>query len=204
MSATLEARVTLYNKHKETTLREMVAVDHFSDTVPPSLVDQWLLALDPDPVRAATFKLPPEIKGFYGGDLRASIPIELAHDCYKYIVYETQDREKIVKYAERMMLAIGLLDLERLERENVDLAGLALWHKTLALVRVVDTEVANAASKFSHTGQSLMETLEQYARVRAESKLPDAKLPLPERLRARLLSIAQELRNEAAVGVLVE
>jgi len=206
MSATLKARIALYDKHKDTTLREIVAIDHFSNTVPPSLVDQWLLALDPDPDRAHLFKLPLGIKGFYGGDLRASIPIELAHDCYKYIVYETEDREKTAKYAGRMLLAIGLLDLERLEREDVDLAGLALWHKALALVRLVGVELVKVdpqtSAGLAYTGQDLFETLEQYARIRARSQLPDAKLPLPERLKARLLSTAHELGNETATELL--
>ncbi|KAH7014424.1 uncharacterized protein B0I36DRAFT_338718 [Microdochium trichocladiopsis] len=169
----------------------MVAIDHFSDTVPPSLVDKWLLALDPDP--SHTFALPPEVKGFYGGDLRASIPIELAHDCYKYIVHETQDRTKIVKYARRMLLAIGLLDLDALEAGDVNLAGLALWHRALALVRIAEEDDG---------GQELAETLRRYEGVRARSALSDAKLPQPGRLKARLLASAKELDNGTVVSCL--
>ncbi|KAH7029933.1 uncharacterized protein B0I36DRAFT_244909 [Microdochium trichocladiopsis] len=189
----LELRIALYNQHRDTTLREMVAIDHFSDTVPPSLVDKWLLALNPDPSHA--FFLPPEVKGFYGSDLRASILIELAHDCYKYIMHETQDRAKIAKYTGRMLLAIRLLDLGALEAEDVNLAGLALWHRALALVRIAEGSDDGGQ-------EELAETLRRYEGVRARSMLSDAKLPQPGRLKARLLASAKELDNKTVVACL--
>ena len=110
-------------------IREIIEVDHFSNTVPDSIVDLWLTALDPE----SKISLPADVKGFYGGDLRASIPIELAHDCYKYVMHET-DKDKVNKYANRMLIVLSLLDMDKLLNKDANLAGLAVaallrdWH----------------------------------------------------------------------------
>ncbi|KXJ87955.1 hypothetical protein Micbo1qcDRAFT_207713 [Microdochium bolleyi] len=185
--STMKSPCEIYVHHKGE-LRDMIAVDHFSNAVPLSLIDQWLLILDPDPDNRVA--LPPGIKGFYGGDLRASIPIELAHDCYKYIVHETKDRDQIAKYAGRMLIAVALLDLNDLETKDANLAGLALWHKALAQVRLAGE------------ADGLADTLRMYERVRRESTLPDAKLPRPGRLKARLLTVAEQLGLDGAIQCL--
>ncbi|TPX08076.1 uncharacterized protein E0L32_010276 [Thyridium curvatum] len=173
-----------YDKHKDT-LRDIITVDHFSNTIPDSIVDLWLAALDP----GSRIALPAGVKGFYGGDLRSSIPIELAHDSYKYVVHETQDRAKVAKYARRMLLAISLLDLDSLARRDANLAGLALWHKALAQARLSDSDSA----------AQLAGTLKQYEALRPQASLPDAKLPRSERLKTRLLAVAQDLGNAETV-----
>ncbi|CRJ99699.1 hypothetical protein BN1723_008691 [Verticillium longisporum] len=112
-------------------LRDIIEVDHFSNTVPESIVSLWLNALDP----TNKTLLPRDVKGFYGGDLRASISIELAHDCYKYVMHET-DKTKVDKYANRMLIALSLLDMDELSKKDANLAGLALWHTALAQARL--------------------------------------------------------------------
>lgn len=193
---TMNSPAEVYALHRDT-LRDMIAVDHFSNSVPPSIVDQWLLALDPRPGNSAV-NLPPEIKGFYGGDLRASIPIELAHDCYKHIVHETADRGKVAKHASRMLVALSLLDLDELEARDANLAGLALWHWLLALVRLASEDGAGVGS-----GRALADVLRRYERVRHRSTLSDARLPRPGRLKARLLAVARELGIQSSVDCLV-
>ncbi|KAH7323230.1 hypothetical protein B0I35DRAFT_407612 [Stachybotrys elegans] len=173
-----------YLSHKAT-IREIIAVDHFSNTVPDSIVDLWLRALDPE----GRVPLPPGVKGFYGGDLRSSIPIELAHDCYKYVMHET-DTAKVEKYANRMLVVLALLDMEKLSTADANLAGLALWHKALAQAR--------------HPVQAmgLKDTLEQYGVVRPRASLSDAKLPQMPRLVARLLAAAEQTGNDEAAECL--
>jgi hypothetical protein len=166
-----------YDLHKET-LRDIIAVDHFSNAVPPSLVDLWVAALDP----IGKTPLPPSGRGFYNGDLRSSIPIELAHDSYKYVVHET-DQEKATRYASRMLVALSLLDMDKLATSDATLACLALWHQSLALARL------------PHSINQLLELLDQYEIIRPKSTLSDAKLPLPARLRARLLKVANDVGN---------
>jgi hypothetical protein len=153
------------------TIREIIEVDHFSNTVPESIVDLWLKALDPE----SKIVLPPDVKGFYGGDLRASIPIELAHDCYKYVIHET-DKVKVAKYANRMLVALSLLDIDKLSKKDANLAGLALWHSALAQVRLPDNVVG------------LADTLNRYESIRPHASLSDSKLPQPARLKSRLLT----------------
>ncbi|KAI9163990.1 hypothetical protein HJFPF1_05625 [Paramyrothecium foliicola] len=166
-------------------IREIIAVDHFSNTVPDSIVDLWLKALDPE----SQIALPPNVKGFYGGDLRASIPIELAHDCYKYVMHET-DKAKVGKYANRMLIALSLLNIDKLSETDANLAGLALWHKALAQARLPGSAAG------------LAKTLQRYEIVRPRASLSDAKLPQPERLTSRLLAAAKELANDDVMGLL--
>jgi hypothetical protein len=166
-----------YEENKAT-IREIIEVDHFSNTVPESIINLWLKALDP----AAKIPLPRDVKGFYGGDLRSSIPIELAHDCYKYVMHET-DLAKVDKYANRMLIPLSLLDMDELSRKDANLAGLALWHKALAQARLPNSL------------DELTDTLRRYEAVRPRASLSDSKLPQPERLKARLLTAAEELGN---------
>lgn len=162
----------IYETHKET-LRSIIQTDHFSDSVPPVLVSAWLDALDP----TSTTPLPPNIKGLYGGDLRSSIPIELAHDSYKYVLHEP-DAGKSERYAKRMLISLALLDLDTLCEQDPTLASLALWHKALALVRV------------EGMGEDLSETLRRYDEVRSRSNASSQKVPTPEKLRKRIKELA--------------
>ncbi|KAM0579812.1 hypothetical protein D7B24_008164 [Verticillium nonalfalfae] len=169
----------------KTVLRDIIEVDHFSNTVPESIVSLWLNALNP---RNKT-PLPRDVKGFYGGDLRASIPIELAHDCYKYVIHET-DKTKVDKYANRMLIALSLLDMEDLSKKDANLAGLALWHTALAQARLPGSLV------------DLSDTLKRYEAIRPRASLSDSKLPQPLRLVARLLTAAEQLGNAETVVLL--
>ncbi|PVI05404.1 hypothetical protein DM02DRAFT_516868, partial [Periconia macrospinosa] len=173
-----------YTTHKET-LRSIIQTDHFSDSVPPALVSTWLAALDP----TSTIPLPPDIKGLYGGDLRSSIPIELAHDSYKYVLHES-DAAKSELYARRMLISLALLDLNTLGERDPTLASLALWHKALALLRVEGAV------------EELGETLRRYEKVRRRSSVSDQKIPTPERLKARLGRLAEGLQRKDIVGFL--
>ncbi|KAK5045443.1 hypothetical protein LTR84_009307 [Exophiala bonariae] len=168
------------------TLRDIIANDHFGGEMPPSVVEAWVMALQP----GSRVPLPPNVKGFYGGDLRASMPIEIARGSYKFITHETADKEKIAKYSGRMLMALSIVDLDKVSREDPTTGVLILWHKTLALVRLPD-----AAGE-------LLQTFKQYEELRPKSSLPDSKLPLPDRLKARLLNIAGELGNSAATQLL--
>ncbi|KAH7396936.1 hypothetical protein DE146DRAFT_658244 [Phaeosphaeria sp. MPI-PUGE-AT-0046c] len=168
-----------YDRHRAT-LRDIVEVDHFSNTMPTSIVDFWLSALDPE----SKIRLPLDTKGFYGSDLRASIPIELAHDSYKYVMHET-DKAKATKYANRMIIALSLLEMDVLIIKDANLAGLALWHKALALVRLPDCVV------------DLAKTLKLYEDVRPRASLSGSKLPQPGRLKTRLLTMVDD-DNKAA------
>ncbi|PNH74549.1 hypothetical protein VD0001_g3012 [Verticillium dahliae] len=166
-------------------LRDIIEVDHFSNTVPESIVSLWLNALDP----TNKTLLPRDVKGFYGGDLRASISIELAHDCYKYVMHET-DKTKVDKYANRMLIALSLLDMDELSKKDANLAGLALWHTALAQARLPGSLV------------DLSDTLKRYEAIRPRASLSDSKLPQPLRLVARLLTAAEQLGNDEAVVLL--
>jgi hypothetical protein len=161
------------------TIREIIDVDHFSNTVPDSIVDLWLTALDPE----SNISMPAGVKGFYGGDLRASIPIELAHDCYKYVMHET-DKDKVSKYANRMLIVLSLLDMDKLLDKDANLAGLALWHKALAQARLPGSMA------------DLTDTLKSYEAIRPRASLNDNKLPQPARLRTRLRTVAEESGND--------
>ena len=165
-------------------IREIVEVDHFSNSVPDSIIDTWLAALDPE----SKIALPSGVKGFYRGDLRSSIPIELAHDCYKHVMHEMA-KIKVDKYAKRMLIALSLLDLDVLSKRDANLAGLALWHKALAQARLSGDEAT-----------LLAETLKRFEAVRPKSSLSDSKLPKPTRLKHRLLEAADSLENVQVVG----
>ncbi|KAF2438365.1 hypothetical protein P171DRAFT_467104 [Karstenula rhodostoma CBS 690.94] len=176
-----------YRIHK-TILREIVANDHFGGgeaQVPAATINQWVAAMEP----GSAIPLPPTIKGFYGGSLRASIPIEVARGSYKHIIYETVDKGKVAKYARRMLIALSVLDVDNLAAREPVLGAAALWHMALAQVRVAE---------FS---ESLALTLRLYEAVRPKVKLTDAKMPYAERLKTRLREVARELDNQAALAV---
>jgi hypothetical protein len=168
------------------TLRDIIANDHFGGDMPPSIVEAWVIALQP----VSCVPLPPNVKGFYGGDLRASMPIEIARGSYKFITHETTDKEKIEKYAKRMLMALSIVDIDKVSRNEPTTGALTLWHKTLALVRLPEA------------ADELVQTCKQYEELRPKSSLPDSKLPLPDRLKGRLLNVAQELGNTVATQLL--
>jgi hypothetical protein len=163
-------------------LRDIILHDHFGGEMSEHIVDQWVQALEP----GSRVPLPPSVRGFYGGSLRASMPIEISRGSYKYIAHETEDGEKIAKYARRMLVALALIDVDSLASTEPTLAALALWHTALAQVRLPD-ETA-----------SLRKTLEQYVQARSRSNLPDSKLPQPPRLAESLASVAKSLGNDRA------
>ena len=167
-------------------LRDIIANDHFGGEMPPSIVEAWVKALQPD----SRVPLPPNVKGFYGGDLRASMPIEIARGSYKFITHETADKEKIEKYSKRMLTALSIVDIDEVSRNEPTTGLLTLWHKTLGLVRLPDAV------------DELVQTFKQYEELRPKSSLPDSKLPLPDRLKDRLLTIAGDLGNMAATQLL--
>lgn len=118
------------------------------------------------------------------------MPVELAHDSYKYIIHETADREKVEKYATRMLVSLSLLDFDLLAEREPTLAALGLWHRSLALVRLEGKSEV----------QELRDTLERYQIVRPMSKLSESKLPTAERLKERLVAIAEDLGLEENVA----
>jgi hypothetical protein len=168
------------------TLRDIIAYDHFGGEMPPSIVEAWVMALQP----GSCVPLPPSVKGFYGGDLRASMPIEIARGSYKFITHETADKKKIEKYSKRMLAALSIVDINKVSRDEPTTGLLALWHKTLALVRLPEA------------ADELVQTFKQYKELRPRSSLPDSKLPLPDRLKGRLLTVAGELGNTIATQLL--
>jgi hypothetical protein len=168
------------------TLRDIIANDHFGGEMPTSIVEAWVTALQPD----SCVPLPPNVKGFYGGDLRASMPIEIARGSYKFITHDTADKEKIEKYSKRMLTVLSLVDIDKVSQDEPTTGLLTLWHKTLALVRLPEA------------ADELVQTFKQYKELRPKSSLPDSKLPLPDRLKGRLLSIAGELENTVATQLL--
>ncbi|KAF2489474.1 hypothetical protein BU16DRAFT_598523 [Lophium mytilinum] len=168
-----------YDQHIDT-LRAIIADDHFGGQMPSKIIDAWLEALNP----SSLIPLPPGVNGFYGGSVKASLPIEVARASYKFIAHETTDKEKVTKYAQRMLVALSVLDLDQLAQDGPNLAALALWHQSLALVRLPDA------------GDRLADTFRCYEGVRPRSNLNDSKLPQPERLRIRLHSIADDLGYE--------
>ncbi|KAL1606230.1 hypothetical protein SLS60_003632 [Paraconiothyrium brasiliense] len=177
-----------YRVHQDT-LRDIVANDHFGggeEQVPNGIVDQWVAAMEP----GSKMPLPNNIRGFYGGSLKASIPIEVARGSYKHIIYETDDKEEVDKYARRMLMALSVLDLDDLVEKEPVLGAAALWHKALAQVRLPDCN------------NSLGVTLQQYEAVRPKINLTDSKMPQSARLKARLTSVAQELENHATLDTL--
>lgn len=170
-------------------LRDIILNDHFGGAMSAQIVDQWVGALEP----GSQVPLPPNIKGFYGGSLRSSMPIEVARGSYKYITHETQDKAKIAQYARRMLVSLSLIDIPELAADEPTLAALALWHRALAQVRLPGEAPA------------LRETLLQYLEIRKQSNLPDSKLPEPDRLAGSLTGVASSLGNEQAlnsIGVL--
>ncbi|KIW84081.1 hypothetical protein Z517_03327 [Fonsecaea pedrosoi CBS 271.37] len=174
------------NQPDPETLRDIIANDHFGGEMPPSIVEAWVMALQP----GSRVPLPPNVKGFYGGGLRASMPIEIARGSYKFITHETADKEKIEKCSRRMLTALSIVDIDEVSRNEPTTGVLTLWHKVLALVRLPDA------------ADELLQTFTQYKELRPKSSLPDSKLPLPDRLKGRLLNIAEELGNTAAAQLL--
>lgn len=164
-------------------LRDIIANDHFGGDMPDSIVQAWLCALPP----GSQYPLPPNVKGLYGGDLRASMPIEIARGSYKYIAHETADKEKIKKYTRRMLAVLSIVDIDKASEKEPVIALLALWHKSLALVRRPDDAGV------------LMQTLIQYKELRPRSSLPDNKIPSLDRLQNRLLNDAREIESSAAI-----
>jgi hypothetical protein len=172
-------------------LRDIILHDHFGGEMSEHIVDQWVRALDPD----SQVPLPPSVRGFYGGSLRPSMPIEISRGSYKYIAHEMEDGEKIAKYARRMLVALALIDVDSLASTEPTLAALALWHTALAQVRLPDEST------------SLRRTLERYVQVRPRSNLPDSKLPQPPRLIESLSGVAKSLGNsraQASIDALLE
>ncbi|KAF1975085.1 hypothetical protein BU23DRAFT_552920 [Bimuria novae-zelandiae CBS 107.79] len=174
-----------YRRHKDL-LRDIIANDHFGDQPVPEIIEQWVAAMEP----GVTIPLPANIKGFYGGSLRASIPIEVARGSYKHIVYETVDKAKVEKYAQRMLIALSTLDVRGLMNAEPVLGAAALWHKALAEVRLPDCS------------EALGSTLRLYEAVRPKVNLSDSKMPQPARLKTRLVLLAQELDNRDAFATL--
>lgn len=176
-----------YRIHKEL-IREIVADDHFGggEEQVSDIVDQWVAVMEP----GSKIPLPNNIKGFYGGSLRASIPIEVARGSYKHIIYETTDKEKVGKYARRMLIALSLLDVDDLMQKEPVLGAAALWHKALAQVRLPECS------------EALDMTLKQYEAVRPKVNLNDSKMPQPSRLKTRLISVAEELCNQTTLETL--
>ncbi|KAL5379838.1 hypothetical protein DPSP01_008119 [Paraphaeosphaeria sporulosa] len=177
-----------YRIHRDL-IREIIANDHFGggeEQVPAGTVDQWVAAIEP----GSQVPLPLNIKGFYGGSLRASIPIEVARGSYKHIIYETGNKAKVDKYARRMLIALSVLDVDDLAQREPVLGAAALWHVALAQVRLPE---------FS---EALGSTLRRYEAVRPKVNLTDSKMPQAARLKTRLMSVAQELDNEAALATL--
>lgn len=170
-----------YLKHADT-LRDIIANDHFGGEMPTQIIDQWMKALEP----SSKLPLPPGVKGFYGSDLKSSMPIEIARGSYKYITHEIIDKKKVDKYASRMLIALSMLDSGSLAQKDPNLGVLALWHKALAQVRLPEN------------AEGLAETLQQYEALRPQATLSDSKLPQPERLKERLQKVAGDLENEAA------
>jgi hypothetical protein len=170
-----------YDQHIDT-LRAIIADDHFGGQMSSKIVDAWLEGLKP----SGRIPLPPEVKGFYGGSVKASLPIEVARASYKFIAHETTDKEKVAKYARRMLITLSVLDIDQLAQDEPNLAALALWHKALALVRLPDAV------------DGLADTFRCYEEVRPRSNLSDSKLPQPERLKTRLHSVADDLENTSA------
>ena len=168
------------------TLRDIIANDHFGGDMPPSLIEAWVMALQP----GSSIPLPPNVKGLYGGDLRASMPIEIARGSYKFIAHDTADKEKIEKYSKRMLTALSIVDIDKVSRDEPITGLLTLWHKTLALVRLPGAV------------DELAQTLKEYEELRPKSSLSDSKLPLPDRLKGRLLDVARELGNMPATELL--
>jgi hypothetical protein len=168
------------------TLYDIIANDHFGGEMPSSIVEAWVMALK----RGSRVPLPPNVKGFYGGDLRASMAIEIARGSYKFIAHETADKEKIEKYSKRMLTALSIVDIDKVSRDEPTTGLLTLWHKTLALVRLPEA------------ADELVQTFKQYEELQPKSSLPDSKLPLPDRLKGRLLNVAGELGNTAAAQLL--
>ncbi|KAF7553132.1 hypothetical protein G7Z17_g3847 [Cylindrodendrum hubeiense] len=175
-----------YLKHLDT-LRDMIANDHFGGEMPTQIVDQWVKVLEP----GGEIEVPAGVKGFYGGSLRSSIPIEVARGSYKFITHETVEKGKIDKYARRMLIALSLLDIDTLVNQDPNLGALALWHIALAQVRLPDR------------AEMLGKTLIQYQDVRPKSKLSDSKLPQPDRLKTRLTAMAKDIDNEPALNLLI-
>ena len=175
-----------YDLHKEE-LRDIVANDHFGgEQHVENIVDQWVAVMEPGSMVA----LPANIKGFYGGSLRASIPIEVARGSYKYIIHETSDIVKVERYARRMLIALSVIDIgDLVDREPV-LGAAALWHRVLAEVRLPDCS------------EALETDIRLYEGVRNQVNLPDSKMPQPLRLKARLESLAKHLGNRNALSTL--
>lgn len=170
----------IYHRHRDE-IRDIVANDHFGgDQCIDEIVNQWVAVMEP----GSTTPLPTNIKGFYGGSLRASIPIEVARGSYKHIVFETTDKAKIRMYARRMLIALSLLDIEVLMEKEPIIAAAALWHKILAEVRLPE-----------HF-EELRVSLRQYKTTRPRVNLSDTKMPQPSRLKMRLVSLARELDNQ--------
>jgi hypothetical protein len=171
----------LYAKHLSI-LRNIITVDHFGNEMGPAIVEAWIKGLHPGA------PLPTHIKGFYHGSLRASMSIELARGSLKFIMHETSDQEKITTYSKRTLISLSTLgDLHQLGEKEPTIALAALWHKTLALVRLPEAL------------EQLKTTIQNYEELRPRSPLPDHKLPEIARLKQRLQNLAMDVKNEPAL-----
>ena len=172
----------IYTKHLSI-LQDIITVDHFCNEMSPSIIDAWIKGLHPGA------PLPTNIKGFYQGSLRASMAIELARGSLKFIMHETDDQEKITRYAMRMLISLSALgDLHNLGEKEPTTALAALWHKALALVRLPEGV------------EQLKTTMQHYEELRPMSPLPDNKLPEMARLKQRLQNLARDVKNEPALA----
>lgn len=175
-----------YARHQEE-IRDIIANDHFGgEQHMETIIDQWVAVMEP----GSTIPLPANIKGFYGGSLRASIPIEVARGSYKFIIHEVADRSKVEKYARRMLITLSVLDIGELSQRESVLGAAALWHKALAEVRLPECS------------EVLEKTIRLYETVRKQFNLPDSKMPQPLRLKMRLVSLAEDLGNKNALTIL--
>lgn len=151
-----------------------------------TIIEQWVAVMEP----GSTIPLPANIKGFYGGSLKASIPIEVARGSYKFIIHEVADRSKVEKYARRMLITLSVLDIGELSKREPVLGAAALWHKALAEVRLPERS------------EALETTLRLYEAARRQVNLPDSKMPQSLRLKMRLVSLAEDLGNQNALTIL--
>ena len=80
-----------------------------------------------------------------------------------------------------------MLDVEQLMREK---PILALWHKILAEVRLLDR------------GEAVRATLRQYEEVGSRVNLPGFKMPELTRLKTRLTALSRDLGHQTTLPIL--